>query len=342
VATSTITTVAGTGTAGFNGDNQPATAAQVNIPGDVAVDGVGNLLIADRFNNRIRRVDVQTGMITTVAGTGVAGFNGDNQPATAAQLSDPFGVTVDQAGNLLIADHNNHRIRRVDVQTGMITTVAGTGVAGFNGDNQPATAALLSEPFSVAVDQAGSLLIVDGRNMRIRRVDVQTGMITTVAGTGLDAFNGDNQLATVAQLGPVDVAVDGAGNVLISDVRNMRIRRVDARTGIITTVAGTGGRGFNGDNQPATSAQLNFPAGIAVDGAGNLLIADQTNARIRRVDIQTGMITTVAGTGTAGFNGDNQPATSAELNMPSGIAIDGAGNLLIADSFNQRVRRVGR
>lgn len=166
--------------------------------------------------------------------------------------------------------------------------------------------------------------------------------ITTVAGTGVDGFNGDNQPATAAHLSePLGVAVDRAGSLLMTDGRNFRVRRVDAQTGIITTVAGTRGRGFNGDNQPATSAQLNFPVGIAVDGAGNLLIADQTNARIRRVDAQTGIITTVAGTGVLGFNGDNQPATAAHMSDPWGVTVDRAGHLLIADHNNNRVRRVG-
>ena len=337
----TITTVAGTGVDGFNGDNQPATAAHLSEPLGVAVDRAGSLLMTDGRNFRVRRVDAQTGIITTVAGTGVPGFNGDNQPATAAQMS-PIDVAVDGAGNLLIADMRNMAIRRVDAQTGIITTVAGTRGRGFNGDNQPATSAQLNFPVGIAVDGAGNLLIADQTNARIRRVDAQTGIITTVAGTGVLGFNGDNQPATSAQLNfPSSIAVDGTGNLVIADSSNNRIRRVDVRTGIITTMAGTGVAGFNGDNQPATAAQVNIPRDVAVDGVGNLLIADGSNNRIRRVDAQTGIITTVAGTGVLGFNGDNQPATAAHMSDPWGVTVDRAGHLLIADHNNNRVRRVG-
>ncbi len=255
VATGCVTTVAGNGSSGFNGDNQPATAAQLNSPVGVAVDGGGNVFIADSYNNRVRRVDAVTGQITTVAGTGVSGFNGDNQPATAAQLNYPSGVAVDGGGNLFIGDLVNHRVRRVDAVTDQITTVAGTGLAGFNGDNQPASAAQLSSPAGVAVDDRGNVFIADFSNERLRRVDAVSGLITTVAGTGpgVAGFNGDNQPASAAQLSqPLGVAVDGGGNVFIADTGNARVRRVDAVSGLITTVAGTGILGFNGDNQLVT------------------------------------------------------------------------------------------
>lgn len=334
-----ITTVAGTGAFGFNGDNQPATSAWLAQPPAVAVDSSGNLYMADEINSRIRRVDAVTGIITTVAGTGVAGFNGDNQPATSAMLSFPTGVTMDTSGNVYIADRGNTRIRRVDAVTGIITTVAGTGAFGFNGDNQPAINAQLRFPWGVAAHPSGDLYISDQENQRIRKVDVATGVITTVAGTGVAGFNGDDQLATSALLNfPYGVAVDSAGNLYVSDLGNQRVRRVDAATGIISTVAGTGTSGFNGDNQPATSAQLRSPRGVALDASGNLYIV--ADGRVRRVNAATGILTTVAGTGITGFNGDNQPATSARLNQANGVALDAGGNLYIADSGNHRIRKV--
>jgi cysteine-rich repeat protein len=340
-ATGSITTVAGTGTAGISGDGGLATSAQLDTPSSVAVDGLGNLFIGDQDNHRIRRVDAASGLITTVAGTGVAGFSGDGGPATSAEIRSPHGVAIDGLGNLFIADRNNHRIRRVDAASGLVTTVAGTGVAGFSGDGGPATSAQLNFPRGVAVDGLGHLFIADMSNHRIRRLDASTGVITTVAGTGVPGLSGDGGPASSAQLeSPNGVAVDGFGNLFIADVSNHRIRQVNAVTGVITTVAGMGAPGFSGDGALATSAQLNLPHGVAVDGFGNLVIADRINHRIRRVDAATGLITTVAGTGEAGFSGDGGPATSAQLNFPHGVAVDGFGILFIADRINHRVRRV--
>jgi adhesin/invasin len=224
-----ITTVAGTGTAGFNGDNQPATSAQLNGPVGVAVDAQGNLFIADFDNNRVREVVKATGQIITVAGTGTAGFNGDNQPATSAYLNGPVGVAVDAQGNLFIGEFRNQRIREVVKATGQIITVAGTGTASFNGDNQPANSAQLNRPSGVAVDAQGNLFIADRFNQRVREVVKATGQIITVAGTGTFGFNGDNQLATSAQLlNPLGVAVDAQGNLFIADTANNRVRKVAA------------------------------------------------------------------------------------------------------------------
>ena len=341
-ATGIVTTVAGNGSVGFSGDGGPATTTSLFFPSGVALDTAGNLFIADQSNQRIRRVDGATGIITTVAGNGGFGFSGDGGSATATSLFFPSGVAVDAAGNLLIADTNNARIRRVDGATGIISTVAGNGAFGFIGDGGPATAASLNFPSRVALDAAGNLLIADTSNHRIRRVDGATGIITTVAGSGFaNRFSGDGGPATGASLNaPSGVALDAAGNLFLSDRNNQRIRRVDAASGIITTVAGNGIAGFGGDGGPATSASLNAPSGVALDAAGNLLIVDTNNARIRRVDAATGIITTVAGNGGFGFSGDDGPATSASLNAPSGVALDAAGNLLIADTNNARIRRV--
>ena len=331
-----ITTVAGTGERGFGGDAGPAASAQLFFPSGVAVDGSGNLYIADRSNHRVRRVD-PAGVITTVAGTGEGGFAGDTGLATSAQLAFPEGVAVDMAGNLYIADVGNHRVRKVD-PAGVITTVAGAGAWRYGGDGGPATSAQLHSPEGMAVDAAGNLYIADVGNHRVRKID-SAGVITTVAGTGERGHGGDGRLAASAQLqSPRGVTVDAAGNLYIADSSNHRVRRVDP-AGVITTVAGTGERGHGGDGRPATSAQLSFPSDVAVDAAGNLYIADYSNHRVRRVD-PAGVISTVAGTGERSHGGDGGPATSAQLYFPSGVAVDAAGNLYIADYLNDRVRRV--
>jgi uncharacterized protein (TIGR03437 family) len=326
-----ITTVVGTGTAGFSGDNGPAGSAQLNSPYGLALDSSGNLYISDYGNNRIRMV--AGGVITTIAGNGIAGFGGDNVPATSAQLNLPRGIAVDASGNLYIADSGNNRIRAVS--GGVIGTVAGNGAPGFSGDNGPATAAQLQLPTGVAVDSAGSLYIADYYNNRIRRVS--SGTISTVAGKGIAGFSGDTGPATQALLNnPLTIAVDYAENIYLSDYGNNRIRKIAA--GVITTVAGNGASGYSGDGGSAISAQLHLPAGVALDAAGNLYIADAHNNVIRKVS--GGLISTLAGNGTAGFSGDSGPAASAQLNQPTGVALDGTGSVYIADSANNRVRKV--
>jgi hypothetical protein len=329
-----ITTSAGNGTYGYSGDTAAATSAELANPYGVAVDGAGNLYIADNANNRIRKV-TPGGTITNVAGTGTAGYNGDNIPATSASLAYPGGVAVDGAGNLYIADYGNNRIRKVTLG-GTITTVAGTGTAGYNGDNIAATSAEVS-PSGVAVDGAGNLYIADMGNNRIRKV-TPGGTITTVAGTGTSGYNGDNIAATSAEVNPYGVAVDGAGNFYIADYGNSRIRKVTPG-GIITTVAGTGTPGYSGDNGAATSAELDGPYGVAVDGTGNLYIADVGNNVIRKVT-PGGTITSVAGNGTPGYSGDGGSSTSASLYHPYSVAVDGSGNFYIGDWANNVIRKV--
>ena len=327
-----ITTVAGDGTAGFGGDNGPATSAQLFEPNTVAVDAAGDLYIADANNFRVRKVS--NGVITTVAGSGKSGSSGDNIPATSALVFAPRAVAVDMAGSLYIGEIDN-RIRKVT--NGIISTIAGTGKPGFGGDNGPATSAQMDYPDSIAIDATGNVYFSDTLNNRVRRVS--NSIITTVAGNGT-LQSGDSVQATSAQLaGPSGIAADSAGNVYIADSGSGRIRKVSQ--GVISTIVGSGTTGVvssGGDNGPALSAQLATPSGIALDSAGNLYIAEAAASRIRKVS--GGIISTVAGNATHGFGGDNGPATSAQLNAPTGVAIDSAGNLYIADSLNQRVRKV--
>jgi sugar lactone lactonase YvrE len=331
-----IQTVAGNGTSGFSGDNGSAAKASLSDPFGVAVDAVGNLYIADTSNHRIRKVDT-SGTITTVAGNGTEGFSGDGGAASSATLNTPIGVAVDTADNLYIADAFNNRIRKVNA-AGVITTVAGNGDARFSGDHAAATSASLSAPFGVAVDKVGNLYIADTSNHRIRKVDA-SGTITTVAGNGTEGFSGDGGAAARASLNfPTAVTVNRAGDLFITDQSNHRIRKVNA-AGVITTVVGNGDAGFFGDDAAATSASLNLPIGTAVDAAGTLYIADTSNHRIRRVSAD-GTVTTVAGNGIGGFSGDGGAASRATLNSPSGVAVDTAGNLYIADSFNNRIRKL--
>ncbi len=331
-----ISTVAGGGSS--LGDGGAATAARLIFPSGVAVDGDGNLYIADRNNHRIRKVDADTDFISTVAGSRYRGDSGDGGAATAARLNYPRGVAVDGSGNLYIADTDNHRIRKVDADTDFISTVAGSRYRGDSGDGGAATAARLSSPSGVAVDGSGNLYIADRGNHRIRKVDADTDFISTAAGAS--SGGGDDGPATAARLtSPSDMAVDGSGNLYIADRNNHRIRKIGT-DGNITTVAGTGMSGYSGDGAAATAAQLNFPSGVAVDGSGNLYIADRDNHRIRKVDADTDFISTVAGDGTAGYGGDGAAATAAQLNSPSSVAVDGSGNLYIADVLNSRIRKV--
>ncbi len=285
--TRTITTLAGNGKQGFAGDGGPAEQASLAFPSSLALDSAGNLFIADTQNNRIRRVDAISRIITTVAGNGIANFEGDGGLATQAGLDGPQGVAVDQQGNIYIADTGRfdmagtNRIRRVDTR-GIITTVAGSGAFGSEGDGGPATNASLTLPRGVASSHSGDFFIADTNNNLIRRVDTQ-GIITTVAGTGLLGYTGDGVVAVTSALGsPISLVVDAAGNLFIADRDNNRIRRVDTQ-GIITTVAGNGRPGSQGDSGPAVEASINSPYGVALDEAGNLFIADSANNRVRMV-----------------------------------------------------------
>ena len=330
----TITTIAGTGTAGSSGDGGPATSAKIFARG-VAVDGQGNVYIG--ADSRVRKVS-PGGTITTIAGTGTPGNTGDGGPATSARLFSSDWVAVDGQGNVYIADGFFNRVRKVS-PAGTITAFAGTGAFGFSGDGGPATSARLNEPHGVAVDRQGNVYIADEGNNRVRKVS-PGGTITTIAGTGTGGCAGDGGKATSAQLSfPAGVAVDGQGNVYIAGgVLCPRVRKVSPG-GTITTIAG-GKIGKSGDGGPATSAWLWDPRGVAVDGQGNVYIADNGDSRVRKVN-PSGTITTFAGTGSGGFSGDGGPATSARVRGPWGVAVDGRGNVYIGDGGNSRVRKVG-
>ena len=339
--TSIIQSVAGNGTQGYTADGVAATSSGLYSPSSIAVDAAGNIFIADSANNRIREVDASTHLISTVAGTGFAGFSGDGGTPTLAMLNAPTGIAVDSAGNLFIVDRGNSRIREVSAATHTISTVAGTTIVGYNGDGIAATSAQLNLPFSIAVDAAGNLFIADEGNGRIREVIAGTQQISTVAGNGTFGYNGDGISAVTAQLNaPYGITVDSAGNLFIADTNNNRIREVNAGTKLISTVAGTATKGFNGDGASATSSQLSVPYAVAVDAAGDLFIADFGNDRIREVNATTKLMSTIVGTGIVGYNGDGIVPTSANLQNPWGVAVDFYGDVFVADTFSNRARIV--
>jgi hypothetical protein len=344
IVSNIITTVAGNYSQGpgYSGDGQAATNATLSNPNAVALDGSGNLYIADENNSVIRKVDA-SGNIWTVAGTynsnGYGGYSGDGGAATNAALSWPTAVVVDGSGNLYIADANNNVIRKVDA-SGIITTVAGNGNVDYTGDSGPATNATLNWPGSIAVDCSGNLYIADSYNSVIRKVDA-SGIITTVAGNGSWGYTGDRGSATNATLNwPDGLALDGQGNLYIADAGNGVIRMVDANSNI-WTVAGNGSWGYSGDGGAATNATLNWLGGLAMDSSGNLYIADANNNVIRKVDA-SGVITTLAGNYSLGesYSGDGGEATNAALSYPYGVTVDGLGHLYIADSGNNVIRDV--
>jgi sugar lactone lactonase YvrE len=330
-----IYTVAGNGSAGYSGDGGAATGAQLNFPLGIWVDSAGNLFIADYRNHSVRKVS-PAGVITTVAGTGVAGFSGDGGPATSAQFHYTYGVTADSSGNLYVADSDNNRIRRIS-PAGIVTTVAGAGPGGYFGDGGPATSSYLYLPTGVARDAAGNMYIAEMYG-RVRKV-APDGVITTVAGTGVAGYSGDGGPATSAQVRDLTgLCLDGSGNLYLADRSDHRIRKVSP-AGIITTVAGNGVRGFSGDGGPATAAQLSGPSGVTVDSAGNIYIADAGNSRVRKVS-PGGVMSTVAGNGSQTYGGDGGPATSAQIGVPFGVALSSSGDLYISDYYNNRIRVV--
>ena len=316
-----------------------------------AVDENGNPLPAGRKRvistgivggaKREIQVQVAGGTISTLAGSGAPGYSGDGGAATSALLRHPEGVAVAPNGDVYFADTDNDVVRKVAFATGIITTVAGNGLPGSTGDGGPATSARLKAPEDVFVAASGDLYIADTGNHEIRKVATATGVITTVVGNGSPGSTGDLGLATAARLNsPRGITVASNGDFYIGDRSNNKIRKVTALTGIITTYAGTGTAGYSGDGALATLARLNRPQGIHLASNGDLYIADALNSAIRKVAAVTGIITTYAGTGTAGFSGDGGAATSAQLNAPEAMHLNSVGDLYIADTVNNRIRRV--
>lgn len=326
-----ISTAVGNGISGFSGDGGQAKHANVSFPSGILFDTAGNLLFSDKSNNRIRKVDA-SGIITTIAGNGTAGYSGDGGPATAASLNAPRGMALDNAGNLYFADSNNNVVRKIDT-SGIITTVAGNGTAGFSGDGGPATLAMLNQPFGVFVNR-GSLYIADYSNERVRKVDT-SGTITTFAGNGSFGCTGDGGSATLASIGRPKAFVISGSTLLISTSGCSRVRAVDLRTNVITTSVGSAS-GFDGGGNPPLVSLFEFPHGLFLDQQANLVVVDAENNRLRKVDSSSGTVITIAG----GYTGDGGPASESSLNMPQGFNFDSAGNLLIADSFNERIRKV--
>jgi sugar lactone lactonase YvrE len=338
LAAQSVITIAGTGAAGFSGDGGPGTKAQVNNPYGVTMGPDGALYFCEIGNHRVRRLDLKTNLISTVAGSGQKGYSGDGGPALAAVMNEPYEVRFDPAGNMFIAEMQNHVVRRVDAKTQVITTVAGTGTAGFGGDGGPANQAQLRQPHSIAFDGEGRLLICDIGNHRIRRVDLKSGTIDTWAGTGERKPTPDGSpIAGTPLNGPRAITADSEGNLYLVLREGNAVFRIDPRAGRIYHVAGTGESGYTGDGGPAKLAKLSGPKAIAWAPDGSLYLADTESHTIRKVDLKSGVITTVVGTGQRG-DGPDGDAKACKLSRPHGIFVSKAGAVYISDSESHRVR----
>jgi DNA-binding beta-propeller fold protein YncE len=331
-------TIAGTGVAGFSGDGGPGAQAQVNNPYGLTIGPDGALYFCEIGNHRVRRLDLKTGIISTVAGSGEKGYAGDGGPALAASMNEPYEVRFDRAGNMFFAEMQNHVVRRVDAKTRVISTVAGTGVAGFSGDGGPAVKAQLRQPHSIAFDPEGRLLICDIGNVRIRRVNLQTGTIETWAGTGEKKPTPDGApIAGTPLNGPRAITVAPDGQLYLVLREGNAVYRIDPKGGRIYHVAGTGETGYTGDGGPAKQAKLSGPKGIAWAPDGSLYLADTESHTIRRIDLKSGVITTVIGMGQRG-DGPDGPARECRLARPHGIFVSAQGKVYLSDSESHRVR----
>jgi len=338
-----ISTIAGNGTSGNSGNGGLATAAEFNYPDGIAVDDSGNVYFSDYHNGQLWKINT-SGIISIVAGNGTCGYSGDGGGATSAELSLPCKVDVDNSGNIYVADWGNNRIRKINT-TGIISTIAGNGTAGYSGDGGSAIAAELNGPEGLStVDDSGNIYICDEVNNSIRKVN-SVGIISTFAGNGTGGYTGDGGLAAYAELDyPRGAAFDNYGNIYISDYNNNVIRKVSS-SGIISTIAGNGIAGYSGDGGSAIAAELNGPSGLAIFNKGgenhgvDIYFADENNAVIRKVT-SSGIISTVAGNGTEGYGGDGGLATDAELNYPVDVAVDNSGNVYIVDAYNYRIRKI--
>jgi streptogramin lyase len=338
-----ITTVAGAGLPTINGSAGTATEINVGQPFGVEIGPEGALFITEVQNHRVLRLDRKTGQIQTVAGCGKKGYSGDGGPATEAELNEPYEVRFDADGNMYFVEMQNHLIRRVDAKTHVISTVAGTGVAGYGGDGGPAIKAQFRQPHSIALDGRGGLYVADIGNHRIRRIDLTSGIVESIAGTGEKKLPTDGQTAKgTPVLGPRALFIDGR-TLWVALREGHSVWRIEFEDGRWRHVSGTGQRGFSGDGGPAKDAAYDGPKGIAVGPDKEVLIVDTENQAIRRIDGRSGVITTIAGSGpkARGFSGDGGPATQAKLDRPHGICVDQRGVVYIGDTNNHRVRRVG-
>jgi sugar lactone lactonase YvrE len=336
--TAVVDTIVGTGQPGNNGDEGAASEINVGQTFGVTFGPDGHLYVTEVENHRVRRLDLATKRISTVAGNGMPGYGGDGGPAIQAALNEPYEIRFDQAGNMFVVEMMNHIVRRIDAANNTITTIAGTGQAGYSGDGGPARKAQLNRPHSIALDGAGNLYIADIANHRIRRVDLETGIIDSIAG------NGDRQLPTDGQLaagnpilGPRALFIEGTW-LWIALREGHSVWRMNLRAGRLVHVAGSGRQGY--DNGPAELATFNGPKGIAVDNKQQVFVVDTENQVIRRINTRTQQVDTVAGSGRRGFGGDGGPATHALLARPHGICVGGDGSLFVGDTENHRVRRV--
>lgn len=334
-----IVTVAGSRDAGFGGDNGLAIHAKIGQPDMFTLDKEGNIIFGDTRTSRIRKISATTGIITTIAGTTTQGYSGDHGPATNAELSFPDAFVFDDEGNLFFGDAQNYRLRRIDAKTGIITTIAGNGIPDFNGDNIPSVQAQLGSVTGICIDKQGNLFAADYTNKRIRKFDLSTGIISTVAGNGETGFGGDGEAATKAKIDAASVCIDNENNIYIADEWNHRVRKVDGTTGIITTIAGNGLPYSTGDRGLAILSGVTLPRGIFVDKQQNIYIAEEAGYRIRRIDAKTKTINTVAGTGEAGYNGDGGPATAAKLSCTN-VYLDEKGVIYISDAHKNSIRKV--
>jgi sugar lactone lactonase YvrE len=333
-----IKTVAGTGVAADNGDEGNALEINIGDPFGVEMGPDGGLYVTEVANHRVRRVDLSSGSIATVAGCGRRGYRGDGGPATQAELNEPYEVRFNAHGDMYFVEMQNHLVRCVDAGSGIIRTVAGTGQAGFAVDRGPAREAKFRQPHSIALDGRGGLWIADIGNHRIRRVDLGTSMVETVVGTGEKQLPRDGAVARGQPiLGPRALAVSG-DTLWIALREGNSVWRMDLNTEVLRHVAGTGQTGFH--DGPAREATFNGPKGIAVDGNGNVLVVDTENHVIRRIDAAAATVSTIAGSGRRGAGGDGGNALAAELARPHGICLSPRGDIFIGDTLNHRVRRV--